>query len=117
VLHLICLFAHVSWRRIQVWCGVATSKGHFFVSGSHDRSIRMWERTDEQLVLSEEREAEREAEFENMAADDNEREQVALLFKKGHSGLGYCRLGSYYLVCVGFSLFFFFFGRSCCWDV
>jgi hypothetical protein len=40
----------------------------------------MWERTDEQLVLSEEREAEREAEFENMAANDNEREQVALLF-------------------------------------
>lgn len=30
--------------------------GHFLVSGSHDRSIRLWEKTDEILVLSEERE-------------------------------------------------------------
>ena len=30
--------------------------GNFLVSGSHDRSIRLWEKTDEILVLSEERE-------------------------------------------------------------
>lgn len=67
-----------------MWCGVPSSKGHFFVSGSHDRSIRVWERTDEQLVLTEEREAERDAEFEGAAAAENEREQVGTSFPKGN---------------------------------
>lgn len=42
------------------------------VTGSHDHSIRLWERTDEPLILSEERENEREAEFEEAAVKDSE---------------------------------------------
>ena len=42
------------------------------VTGSHDHSLRLWERTDEPLILSEERENEREAEFEEAAVKDGE---------------------------------------------
>ena len=38
------------------------------VSSSHDKSLRLWERTEEPLVLQEEREMEREKEFEESMA-------------------------------------------------
>lgn len=34
------------------------------VSSSHDKSLRLWERTEEPLVLSDEREMDREQEYE-----------------------------------------------------
>ena len=37
-------------------CLAVSPSGNFVVSGSHDRSVRLWEKSDEILILSEERE-------------------------------------------------------------
>ena len=42
------------------------------MSGSHDNSLRLWERTEEPLILSEEREIEREMEFEEDVVKNSE---------------------------------------------
>lgn len=49
----------------QVWGLVVSSDGSLVVSVSHDRSIRKWCRTEDQVFLEEEREKEFEAEFES----------------------------------------------------
>ena len=54
-------------HRAEVWCVAVSSLGDFVVSGSHDRSVRVWERTGEQLFLEEEREKELEKEFDRQA--------------------------------------------------
>lgn len=35
----------------EVWCLTISSRGDFIVTGSHDRSIRRWDRTEEQLFI------------------------------------------------------------------
>ena len=40
----------------MVNCLAVSPSGNFVVSGSHDRSVRLWEKSDEILVLSEEQE-------------------------------------------------------------
>lgn len=52
----------------EVWCVAVSPNGDHLVSSSHDKSLRLWERTREPIVLEEEREAEREAEFEESVA-------------------------------------------------
>jgi len=49
----------------EVWALAVSSLGDFVVSAGHDRSIRIWERTEEQLFLEEEREKELETLFES----------------------------------------------------
>lgn len=66
--HIITLQGH----HAEVWSIAVSSNGHFMVSGSHDKSIRLWERTKEPLVLEEEREMEREAEYEESVAQSGE---------------------------------------------
>ena len=44
---------------MQVWCMAISSRGDFVVTGSHDRSLRLWERTEEQTYVEELREEER----------------------------------------------------------
>ncbi|CAG8547930.1 5569_t:CDS:10, partial [Racocetra fulgida] len=44
----------------EVWALAISRRGDLLVSGSHDRSIRAWEQTDEELFLEEEREKELE---------------------------------------------------------
>lgn len=46
----------------EIWALTVTGDGKFVVTAGHDRSIRLWERTSEPLVLEDERETEREAE-------------------------------------------------------
>jgi WD40 repeat protein len=41
-----------------------SKSGSFIVSGAHDRSIRVWDQTQEQVFLEEEREKEMEAVFD-----------------------------------------------------
>lgn len=41
---------------MQVWALQVSSLGDFLVTGSHDRSIRRWEKTDETFFLEEEKE-------------------------------------------------------------
>ncbi|KAM9850764.1 WD repeat-containing protein 3 [Aulostomus maculatus] len=52
----------------EVWCLTISPNGDHLVSASHDKSLRLWERTREPIILEEEREMEREAEFEESMA-------------------------------------------------
>ncbi|KAF3843494.1 hypothetical protein F7725_002343 [Dissostichus mawsoni] len=55
----------------EVWCLTISPNGDHIVSASHDKSLRLWERTREPIILEEEREMAREAEFEeDMAKGD-----------------------------------------------
>ncbi|PWA15611.1 hypothetical protein CCH79_00018459, partial [Gambusia affinis] len=55
----------------EVWCLAISPNGDHLVSSSHDKSLRLWERTREPIILEEEREMEREAEFEESMAKGN----------------------------------------------
>lgn len=49
---------------VQVWALDVSADGSFVLSGGHDRSLRLWRRTDEMVFLEEERERELEDLFE-----------------------------------------------------
>jgi len=50
------LLYHSQGHQDIVNCLTVSPSGNFIVSGSHDRSVRLWEKSEEILVLSEERE-------------------------------------------------------------
>lgn len=45
----------------EVWCVAISPSGDHLVSASHDKSLRLWERTREPVILEEEREMVRRA--------------------------------------------------------
>jgi U3 small nucleolar RNA-associated protein 12 len=49
----------------EIWALAVSRTGNFIVSASHDKSIRVWEQTDEQIFLEEEREKELEELYES----------------------------------------------------
>jgi U3 small nucleolar RNA-associated protein 12 len=49
----------------EIWALAVSRTGSFIVSASHDKSIRVWEQTDEQIFLEEEKEKELEELYEN----------------------------------------------------
>ena len=49
----------------EIWALSVSRTGEFLVSASHDKSIRIWNQTDEQIFLEEEREKELEELYEN----------------------------------------------------
>jgi U3 small nucleolar RNA-associated protein 12 len=49
----------------EVWALATSNRGDFVVTGSHDKSLRVWEKTDEPLFLEEEREREMEQLYDN----------------------------------------------------
>jgi U3 small nucleolar RNA-associated protein 12 len=49
----------------EIWAMAIAHSGEFLVSASHDKSIRIWQQTDEQLFLEEEHEKELEELYEN----------------------------------------------------
>lgn len=49
----------------EIWAMSLAHSGEFLVSASHDKSIRVWQQTDEQIFLEEEREKELEDLYEN----------------------------------------------------
>lgn len=60
----------------EIWALTVSHSGEFVVSASHDKSIRIWQQTDEQIFLEEEREKELEELYENtlttsLDADDD----------------------------------------------
>ena len=73
----------------EVWALAVGKYGNIVVSASHDKSIRIWGKTEDQFVLSEEREERMEKIYDNMdlgqdftnqeigskAVDDNDVEQ------------------------------------------
>ena len=52
----------------EVWSVAVSSRGDFIATSSHDRSLRIWERSDEQIFLDEERERQLEELFEAQPA-------------------------------------------------
>ncbi|XP_072441340.1 WD repeat-containing protein 3 [Chiloscyllium punctatum] len=69
----------------EVWCIAISPNGDHIVSSSHDKSLRLWERTREPIILEEEREMQREAEFEESMAKGNE--PLVPGEKEGEAGL------------------------------
>lgn len=49
----------------EIWALAISHNGGFIISASHDKSIRVWEETDEQIFLEEEREKELEELYES----------------------------------------------------
>ncbi|EMD40648.1 hypothetical protein CERSUDRAFT_130746 [Gelatoporia subvermispora B] len=62
----------------EVWALAVSNHGKFVVTGSHDKSIRVWEKLDEPLFLEEERERELENIYESGIADSLNRNDAAI---------------------------------------
>lgn len=58
----------------EIWALAISRTGDFAVSAGHDKSIRVWEQTDEQIFLEEEKEKELEELYESTLATSLERE-------------------------------------------
>ncbi|KAI6249958.1 hypothetical protein HI914_01569 [Erysiphe necator] len=58
----------------EIWAIAVSNSGKFLVSASHDKSIRLWEETDEQIFLEEEKEKELEELFESTLATSLEKD-------------------------------------------
>ncbi|KAK1797615.1 hypothetical protein P4O66_007909 [Electrophorus voltai] len=56
----------------EVWCVAVSPNGDYVASSSHDKSLRLWQRSREPIILDEEKEMEREAEFEETLANGDE---------------------------------------------
>ncbi|WVQ82103.1 hypothetical protein IAT38_004231 [Cryptococcus sp. DSM 104549] len=61
----------------EIWALAVSNHGQFVVTGSHDKSLRVWEKTDEPLFLEEEREKEIEALYDSNLADSLNRDPDA----------------------------------------
>ncbi|XP_060567358.1 WD repeat-containing protein 3-like [Ruditapes philippinarum] len=66
--HITTLESH----HAEVWCLSVSPSGNVLASGSHDKSLRLWQKTHEPLILQEEREMEREKEFEDSVGQGGE---------------------------------------------
>ena len=59
----------------EIWALTVSRTGEFIVSASHDKSIRIWNQTDEQIFLEEEREKELEELYESTLTTSLEQEE------------------------------------------
>ena len=59
----------------EIWALTVSRTGEFLASASHDKSIRVWDQTDEQIFLEEEREKELEELYENTLTTSLEQEE------------------------------------------
>ncbi|KAL9126157.1 MAG: hypothetical protein Q9217_004753 [Psora testacea] len=59
----------------EIWALAVSRTGEFLVSASHDKSIRVWSQTDEQIFLEEEREKELEELYESTLTTALEKEE------------------------------------------
>lgn len=61
----------------EIWALAVSHGGTFLVTASHDKSIRVWDETDEQIFLEEEREREIEALYESTLTTSLDRDEDA----------------------------------------
>ncbi|EFW15328.1 hypothetical protein D8B26_008111 [Coccidioides posadasii str. Silveira] len=61
----------------EIWSLIISHSGDFIVTASHDKSIRIWQQTDEQIFLEEEREKELEELYEQNLAESLDRDEAA----------------------------------------
>lgn len=61
----------------EIWALAVSRTGDFVVTASHDKSIRVWQQTDEQIFLEEEREKELEELYEQTLTTSLEQEEDA----------------------------------------
>ena len=59
----------------EIWAIAVSRTGDFLVSASHDKSIRVWQQTDEQIFLEEEREKELEELYDGTLATSLEQDE------------------------------------------
>ena len=59
----------------EVWTLAVGKYGNFIASASHDKSIRIWEKTEDQFVLEEEREERMEKLYQEMDLQDEKYNQ------------------------------------------
>lgn len=59
----------------EIWALAMSHSGDFIVSASHDKSIRVWQQTDEPLFLEEEREKEEEEAYDNTLTSSLEHDE------------------------------------------
>ena len=59
----------------EIWALAISRTGEFIVSASHDKSIRVWNQTDEQIFLEEEREKELEELYESTLSTSLEQDE------------------------------------------
>ena len=59
----------------EIWAMAVSRTGEFVVTASHDKSIRVWQQTDEQIFLEEEREKELEELYENTLTTSLDQEE------------------------------------------
>ena len=57
----------------QIWSLAISPNGRFLISSGHDKTLRLWEKTHEPLVLEDERETEREKESDDQLATGDSR--------------------------------------------
>ncbi|KAH8106121.1 WD-repeat-containing protein [Cristinia sonorae] len=62
----------------EIWALAVSHHGKFVVTGSHDKSIRIWEKLDEPLFIEEERERDLERLYETGIADTLNREDAPI---------------------------------------
>ena len=60
----------------EIWAIAVSRTGEFLVSASHDKSIRIWHQSDEQIFLEEEREKELEELYENTLTTSLEQDET-----------------------------------------
>jgi U3 small nucleolar RNA-associated protein 12 len=71
----------------EIWALAVSRTGNFLVSASHDKSIRVWEQTDEQIFLEEEKDKELEELYEStlttsLEQDEDNEEEVGATGKQ-----------------------------------
>lgn len=59
----------------EIWALAVSKTGEFLVSASHDKSIRVWEQTDEQIFLEEERDKELEELYQSTLTTSLEQDE------------------------------------------
>lgn len=70
----------------EIWALAVSKTGAFLVSASHDKSIRVWEQSDEQIFLEEEKEKELEELYESTLTTSLGRDQDAEEGEVGDAG-------------------------------